>query len=317
LPRVAGGLLIAFLAGCGGGEGATTTTAASAPTTAVSAPTSTVAATPSTTTSTALADDVDEQALSAFREWTGALHAGEYRRAWDLMAASSQASLGSFDLFESFGSEMTEGWGAWSLVPEVSVVVDEDLAGRTRAVFSGVVQREGMTEEAATTVFLVIGGGSVAISPFEEFGNVAVGLSNQDETVPVPPASGSGRRIVYSNSQQRVWLIEDDEVVVDTYLISGREGVPDPGVYEVFSKSEVAYAGHDGITMRYMVRFTYAESGLAIGFHSIPNRASGEPLQTEDQLGEFHSAGCVRQSLGQAAALYEWADEGTPVVVLA
>ncbi len=92
--------------------------------------------------------------------------------------------------------------------------------------------------------------------------------------------------------------------------------MPAPGVYEVFSKSETAFAGHDGITMRYMVRFTRASSGLAIGFHSIPNYAGGEPMQTEEQLGEFHSAGCVRQSLGHAAALYEWAPVGTVVHVL-
>ena len=79
----------------------------------------------------------------------------------------------------------------------------------------------------------------------------------------------------------------------------------------------VKVAGHDGITMRYMVRFTKAPSGLAIGFHSIPNNGNGEPLQTEEQLGEFHSAGCVRQSLGHSAALFDWADVGTKVVVLA
>jgi lipoprotein-anchoring transpeptidase ErfK/SrfK len=36
----------------------------------------------------------------------------------------------------------------------------------------------------------------------------------------------------------------------------------------------------------------------------------------QEELGEYRSAGCVRQSPGQAAALYEWADEGTLVVVL-
>lgn len=312
VPWIAGVLLVALLAGCGGDETATTTTAAAA--------TTTTTALTTTSTTTAPPDveaDREQQALAAFMEWTAALYAGDYRQAWDLMAPSSQASLGSYELFESFGAEMTEGWGAWSLVPDVSVAVDEDAAGRTRAVFSGVVEREGMTEDAATTVFLVAHDGSIVVSPFEEFGNVAVGLEQNDDTTPVPSESGSGRRIVYSNSQQRVWIIEADETVTDTYLVSGREGVPDPGVYEVFSKSETAYAGHDGITMRYMVRFTRAESGLAIGFHSIPNRANGEPMQTEEQLGEFHSAGCVRQSLGQAAALYEWAGEGTQVVVLA
>jgi len=256
------------------------------------------------------------EALAAFEAWVGALHAGDYEGAWDLMASGSQAALGSFELFESWGSEMTEGWGAWAEATDVTVSVGEDAAGRSFAMVSGVVAKEGMPEMDTTKVFFTLADGVVVLSPFEEFGNVAAGLADPDPSVPVPPGSGSGRRIVYSNGAQRVWIIAADESVVDTYLISGREGVPDPGVYEVFSKSEIAYAGHDGITMRYMVRFTYAESGLAIGFHSIPNTASGEPLQTEEQLGEFHSAGCVRQSLGHAAALYDWADEGTVVHVL-
>ena len=282
--------------------------------------TSTTAPAPATSTAavatTVAPVDRSADALAAFQAWVGALYDGDYRLAWALMAPSSQAALGGFELFESWGSEMTEGWGSWADATGVEVSVDEDATGRSLAVISGVVAKEGMPEPDSTTVFFVVDDGAVVVSPFEEFGNVAAGLANPDSSIPVPPGSGSGRRIVYSNGAQRVWLIEGDETVVDTYLISGREGVPDRGVYEVFSKSEIAYAGHDGITMRYMVRFTHADSGLAIGFHSIPNTASGEPMQTEEQLGEFHSAGCVRQSLGHAAALYEWADEGTIVHVV-
>lgn len=268
------------------------------------------------TTLPAGSQSIELQAMDAFDEWVDALWASDYQLAWDLMAESSQAAIGSYDLFQYIGSEMTEGWGSWAEAESLAVKVEPDLAGRTLATFSGVVAREGMAEQSETSVFLIQANGVVVVSPFEEFGTVAEGLTSDPGDVPPPPDSGSGRRIVYSNSGQRVWIVEDDETVRDTYLVSGRQGVPDPGTYEVFSKSEVAYAGHDGITMRYMVRFTLAESGLAIGFHSIPNSAGGEPLQTDEQLGEFHSAGCVRQSLGHSAALYEWADEGTPVVVL-
>ena len=43
---------------------------------------------------------------------------------------------------------------------------------------------------------------------------------------PLPPNSGSGRRIVYSNSQQRLWLVEANGVVSHTYLVSGKHGLP-------------------------------------------------------------------------------------------
>lgn len=130
----------------------------------------------------------------------------------------------------------------------------------------------------------------------------------------LPAGSGSGRRIVYSGSQQRVWLIESNEIVVDSYLVSGKVNTPNPGTYGVYSKSPVAWAGHDGITMRHMVRFARGAE-LAIGFHSIPRFTDGRPLQSELQLGTYRSSGCVRQADPKAEALYNWAIVGTTVVV--
>ena len=259
---------------------------------------------------------LETQLMDAFRSWTSALQAGEYQDAWHLMAPTSRAALGTYEVFLDLSSELTEGWGSWASTARLEVSIEEDRAGRSLASISGVVEREGMIEKATTTVLFVDIDGAVALSPFEEFGNVAVGLINPDLDVALPSSSGSGRRIVYANAAQRVWIVENDNSVVDTYLVSGRQGVPDTGVYEVFSKSETAFAGHDGITMRYMVRFARASSGVAIGFHSIPNSSDGQPMQTEEQLGEFHSAGCVRQSLGHAAALFDWADVGTVVHVV-
>jgi hypothetical protein len=131
----------------------------------------------------------------------------------------------------------------------------------------------------------------------------------------VPPGSGSGRRIVYSNTAQRVWLVEADERVLSTYAVSGRRNVPPAGTYAVFSKSRTAYAGHDGITMRNMVRFTRGQR-LAIGFHSIPRDAFGRPLQTENDLGGYRSAGCVRQADADSERLWDFAPVGTTVVVV-
>jgi hypothetical protein len=131
----------------------------------------------------------------------------------------------------------------------------------------------------------------------------------------LPPNSGSGRRVVYSNPQQRVWLVGTDGVVERTYAVSGRRGVPAGGTYRVFSKSRYTSAGHDGITMGYMVRFAWGQK-LAIGFHDIPRDAQGRPLQTEDDLGGYRSAGCVRQATADAIYLWDWAPVGTTVVVV-
>jgi hypothetical protein len=132
---------------------------------------------------------------------------------------------------------------------------------------------------------------------------------------PAPAGSGTGRRIVYSNPFQRVWLVGDDDIVDRTYLVSGRKGVPSAGTYHVYSRSAVTSAGHDGITMRKMVRFAHGDK-LPIGFHDIPRRADGSPLQTDDDLGGYRSSGCVRQGSADAAYLWDWAPVGTKVVVI-
>ena len=268
-----------------------------------------------TTTTTAAPVD---GAVAAFQEWVGAMAEGEIELAWDLMAPTSQQALGSFERFAGMRTGLAEGWGSWVAVEDASYSVEQDDAGRTLLIARGVIRPEGQTESREVGVPLIEQGNVVLISPFEEFGNVAEGLEEEAagaDQPAIPDDSGEGRRIVYSNSGQRVWLVEADGTVADTYLVSGKSGVPAPGRYEVFSMSEVAFAGHDDITMSHMVRFAHGEN-LAIGFHAIPNDGNGRPLQREEELGEYRSAGCVRQSPGHAAALYEWAEIGTPVVVM-
>ena len=127
--------------------------------------------------------------------------------------------------------------------------------------------------------------------------------------------SGEGRRVVFDQTAQRVWLVGERGAVKRTYLVSG--SVDDnlqPGTYEVYSRSERAW-GIDGGTMKYMVRFAHGKNA-AIGFHDIPYE-DGEPMQTRAELGTPMSSGCVRQARPDARALWDFAPEGTKVVVVA
>jgi hypothetical protein len=130
---------------------------------------------------------------------------------------------------------------------------------------------------------------------------------------PVPPNSGFGRRVVYSNSMQRVWLVEENGFASHSWLVSGRRGVPTPGTYHVFSQSRMSSAG--SLRLPYMTRFAHGTS-LAIGFHGIPLRSDGSPIQSDAELGQFRSHGCVRMRQDAAPILYSWAPVGTTVVVL-
>lgn len=154
--------------------------------------------------------------------------------------------------------------------------------------------------------------GSGAFTPLAgEFG----ALPGGDAAPPIYPNVGSGKRIIFDTGEQRVWLVESDGRLAHTWLVSGRKDTPAPGAYAVYSKSLWTTAGHDGITMTHMVRFAWGSS-LSIGFHAIPRWSDGSALQTEQELGTYQSAGCVRLADAAASTLYDWAGIGTQVVVI-
>lgn len=134
---------------------------------------------------------------------------------------------------------------------------------------------------------------------------------------PLPPNSGSGRRIVYYRAGQRVWAIDDDEQVIRSWLISGSKYSNElPGTHEVYSRSEMSTAWNGKAYLPKMVRWLKTDIG-AIGFHAIPLHVDdGSPYQTEDELGQRLSGGCQRQANRDANFLWDFAQVGTEVVVI-
>lgn len=166
------------------------------------------------------------------------------------------------------------------------------------------VKREaGQLVDPATTTLLSPSTSSPAQGP------------NETESVELPAESGSGKRMVMSISQQRVWWVDEAGAEIRTALVSGRANTPQTGTFQVYSKTENA-TGLDGSKMDYFVRFTKGPQGWAIGFHNIP-RINGEPVQTEEQLGQTLSHGCIRQAEDDAVFTWSFLDIGSTVVVLA
>lgn len=134
---------------------------------------------------------------------------------------------------------------------------------------------------------------------------------------PLPADSGSGRRVVFDITAQQVWLVTDDGTVERTYMVSGsRYDQLETGTYEVFSASRNAISWTGSETMEYMVRFARGRNAN-IGFHDIPVKtATGDEVQTLEELGTPLSDGCIRQDHDDAKALYDFAPVGTTVVVV-
>ena len=168
----------------------------------------------------------------------------------------------------------------------------------------------------AAFAFSIMGSASVASASAGSSDTTTTTTTVLVEVAPVPIKSGTGRRIVYANRQQRVWVINADNEVIRTFPVSGMLGQPGKGTFSVFSKSPTSYSPEfAGVTFRFMTRFAIGRNGGNIGFHEIPIR-NNKPMQTVDELGAFKGSGCLRSSTQDALFIYKWATLGTKVVVV-
>ena len=132
----------------------------------------------------------------------------------------------------------------------------------------------------------------------------------------VPKNSGFGRRVVYQNNLQWVWIVDGKNKVVRAMPVSGLRGVPNLGTYQVNSQSLRSYSlDLKDVWFNNMTRFALGPNGGNIGFHEIPTKY-GKPLQTVEQLGTFQGSGCIRMAIEDAKLMYNFAKLGTKVVVV-
>lgn len=140
----------------------------------------------------------------------------------------------------------------------------------------------------------------------------------QNSVLPRPPASsGAGRRIVFDQSDQRVWLMAADGEVQQSYLVTGskRDNVR-PGTYRVLSKSRYARAYNGSGRFEFFVRFTTGRKA-PIGFHSVTVDRRGRLAHSREELGTPSTPGCVELWRDEAESLWDFAPVGTSVVVTA
>jgi len=134
---------------------------------------------------------------------------------------------------------------------------------------------------------------------------------------PLPASSGSGKRVVFDRSGQRVWAIDKNERVVRSWLVAGSKYNNEvPGTHKVFSRSEVSTAWNGKAFLPRMIRWLKTDIGN-IGFHGIPRHVSdGSRYMKDSELGQRLSGGCQRQADLDAAFMWDFAQVGTTVVVI-
>ncbi|MET9731236.1 L,D-transpeptidase [Streptomyces sp. NPDC006458] len=128
----------------------------------------------------------------------------------------------------------------------------------------------------------------------------------------VPPAapaeSGTGRRVVYSLGERRVWLVDASDAVRRTFPVWPGTVAPDPGSYTVGERAEDPTTGSDGVEIEHIVYFAL-QSGVNIAFSNALDGSSPPPAQGRQTGG-------IRMTKDAGAALWAFATAGTPVRVV-
>ncbi|MEP7202203.1 MAG: L,D-transpeptidase family protein [Ilumatobacteraceae bacterium] len=141
--------------------------------------------------------------------------------------------------------------------------------------------------------------------------------ANGPDAPQLPANSGSGKRVVYDRTGQRVWAVDKNERVIRSWLVAGSKYNNEvPGTHKVFSRSEVSTAWNGKAFLPKMIRWLKTDIGN-IGFHGIPRHvADGSRYMKDSELGQRLSGGCQRQADADAAFMWDFAQVGTAVVVL-
>ncbi|MFC8229850.1 hypothetical protein [Streptomyces sp. NPDC057287] len=123
------------------------------------------------------------------------------------------------------------------------------------------------------------------------------------KTHEVPADSGTGRRIVYSLSQKRVWLISENESATRTFTVWPGNIPPAKGEHPVtFRRAEGT--GSDGVQIEHAVYF-----GASSAFSNAVDGASPAPDSTV-------KTGAIRETVADGTALWDFATKGTLVHVV-
>ncbi|WP_333768453.1 hypothetical protein [Streptomyces sp. IBSBF 2435] len=126
-------------------------------------------------------------------------------------------------------------------------------------------------------------------------------------TYPLPLHSGIGKRVVYSLSGQRVWLVDDGNRVLRTYPVVPGNVAPAKGLHHVFFR-RAAGVGGDGKPVEHTVLFAMT-GGVNVGFSAAVDGSLTKPDPAKQTAA-------IRASRADTTALWQMATMGSAIDVM-
>ena len=153
-----------------------------------------------------------------------------------------------------------------------------------------------------------------ALTNRQQYAILEVTTSPIDEEFYSPgnnPGKYPGKFIEINLSEQNLYRFEGTNLIATHSVSTGKWSMPTPeGEYAINNKELRAYSQKYELYMPYWMSFI----GSGYGIHELPEWADGAK-EGESHLGTPVSHGCVRLGRGDAQAVYDWAEIGTPVFI--
>ncbi|MBE9507146.1 MAG: L,D-transpeptidase family protein [Chloroflexi bacterium] len=151
------------------------------------------------------------------------------------------------------------------------------------------------------------------IEPNELWPGQQIVIPSIDVLFPLPLITD--QRIIIDISDQHLYAYAGETLVHNFLCSTGISSSPTiAGTFQVLSKEENAYASSWDLWMPHFMGVYRSGPDFTNGIHGLPTLSSGALLWA-GYLGSPISYGCIVIGLDEAAALYEWADLGTLVVI--
>lgn len=126
---------------------------------------------------------------------------------------------------------------------------------------------------------------------------------------PVPADSGTGRRVVYSLGQDRVWLVDASDTTRRTFEAWPGTVDPDPGEYSIGTRRPEPTTGSDGVRIEQIMYLTQ-EGGVWVAFSNAVDGSSPPPA------ADGAKTGGIRLPKADGDALWKFGSSGTTVTVV-
>lgn len=139
-------------------------------------------------------------------------------------------------------------------------------------------------------------------------------IPSVDVLFPLPLITN--RRIVVDISDLRLYAYEGNTLVYEFPCSTGIDSSPTiPGMFQVLSKEENAYASSWDLWMPHFIGIYRSGPDFTNGIHGLPTLSNGTILWGGYLGRQRVSYGCIVIGLQEAAMLYNWAELGTLVIV--